>query len=134
MRSLIADDELVSRKKLKKILDSVSECMAVENGRAAVEEFNQAWSRGQPYDLVCLDISMPVMDGLDVLFELRKTESELGVQKEKPARVLMITSHSDQDSVVTAIQAGCDDYLVKPFERFGVIEKIKSLGFKIKNL
>jgi len=131
MKTLIADDEVVSRKKLAKILDPLGECRTVDNGRSAVEAFKKAWSVGHPFDLICLDISMPEMDGLDVLFEIRNRESKLRVEKEKPSRVLMITSHSDQDSVITAIQAGCDGYLVKPFDHNSVMDKIRSLGFRI---
>lgn len=131
MKILIVDDELVSRKKLEKILEKYAVCVSAENGAEALGAFEAAWKDDAPFDLVCLDVSMPDMDGTEVLFEIREKEKQLGVQKEKPAKVLMITSHRDKGTVITSIQAGCDEYLAKPFDRHRVLEIIQKLGLKI---
>jgi len=130
MKILIVDDETVSRTKLKMILETVGECHEAENGREALAFFKRAWAELIPFDLVCLDVSMPGMDGTEVLLEIREAESQMRVSREKPVKILMITSHADKDTVITSIQAGCDDYLVKPFQPGHVLDKIKKLGFK----
>lgn len=131
MKVLIVDDEPVSRMKLEKILKKHATCVSADNGPGALKAFEKAWNEHDPFDLICLDVNMPDMSGMDVLFEIREKEIELGVQKEKPAKVLMITSHRDKDTVITAIQAGCNGYIVKPFERTRVMDEIKKLGIKI---
>ena len=131
MKSLIVDDDLVSRIKLEKILAGYGECTVTEDGETGLREFEQAWREEAPFDVVCLDVSMPGKDGTEVLLEIRQIEKRLGVDTEKPARVMMITAHRDKDTVITSIQAGCDGYLVKPFDRHKVINKFKVLGIKL---
>ena len=132
MKTLIVDDEFVSRKKLEKILEPYAECIAVENGPSALEQFDLAWSQNDPFDVICLDISMPGMDGTEVLFELREKEKMLEAARKKPAKIMMITAHSDKDTIITSIQAGCNDYLVKPYDRNSVLAKFQKQGFKIR--
>ena len=76
-----------------------------------------------------LDISMPGMDGIEVLLQIRKREKK--IPKEKRIKILMVTAHSDKDSVTICITAGCDDYIVKPFTRKVVIKKVEEFGFKL---
>ena len=71
MKTLIADDELVSRKKMEKIMEAFGECKTVETGKAAVAAFSESLKNGEPFDLVTLDIMMPDMDGLRALVEIR---------------------------------------------------------------
>lgn len=130
MKTLVVDDELVSRTKLKTIMDMIGVCVEAEDGRAGLEAFKQAWAGHEPFDLICLDVKMPDMDGTEVLFEIRLAEKEMKVAREKPARILMITSSSDKDTVITSIQAGCDGYVVKPFQANQIFEKLKKLGLK----
>ena len=125
MKILVVDDELVSRKKMQKIMDGFGECYAVESGSAAITAFGKAWENRAPFDLMTLDISMPDMDGTEVLYEVRGIEKEGKVPKENRATILMVTSHSDKPTVITCIQAGCDDYIVKPFDRETIIKKLK---------
>ena len=132
MKILIVDDELVSRIKLQTILEGENRCHLAQNGVEAMQNFRQAWKDLDPYDLVCLDIGMPDKNGMDVLFEIREAEADMQVTREKPVKILMITSHADKDSIITSIQAGCDGYLVKPFNNAAVLNKIKELGLTLK--
>ncbi len=131
MKILIVDDELVSRKKMEKIMGNFGECEVAENGQWATAAFKTAYQSGTPFDLVTLDVEMPGKDGTEVLFELREIEEEFVVPRHLQAKVLMVTAHSDKDTVITSIQAGCDDYVVKPFNRETVVEKLNKLGFKV---
>ncbi|MEW6266799.1 MAG: response regulator [Thermodesulfobacteriota bacterium] len=133
MKILVAEDEVVSRIKLVTILESLGRIEAVDNGRDAVTLFRKAWEEEEPFDLVCLDVSMPGLDGTEVLLEIREIESSLKVTREKPAKILMITSHTDKDTIITSIQAGCDDYLIKPFQSDKVLDKVRRLGLKVTN-
>ena len=134
MRILVVDDEFVSRKKMQKIMDSFGdfdECESVQSGSAAITAFKKALGNGMPFDLITLDIAMPEMDGTEVLYNIREIEKQKKVPKEKQVRILMVTSHSDKDTIITSIQAGCNDYIVKPFERKILIKKLEKLGFRV---
>ncbi|MBW2119166.1 MAG: response regulator [Deltaproteobacteria bacterium] len=129
MRILVVDDELVSRKKLKKIMESFGECDAVENGKEAIAAFVKSLENWNLYSLITLDVSMPGMDGTEVLSKLREIEKENYMAEEEQAKILMVTSHSEKDTVMTSIEAGCDDYIVKPFNKEVVTKKLENLGF-----
>jgi two-component system chemotaxis response regulator CheY len=133
LKSLVVDDEYVSRNKLAKIMETLGSCDAVESGREAVEAMGEAWRKGEPYDLVLLDIGMPDMDGTAVLYEIRRIETEKGISNEKRSKVLMVTSKSDKDTIVTSVQAGCDGFIVKPINRDLIISKLKSVGLGLSN-
>jgi len=127
MKTLVVDDELVSRKKMQKIMVSLGECQAVDSGKTAISAFKKAWECWSPFYLITLDVNMPEMDGTEVLYEIRKIEKEKKVPKEKQVKILMVTSSSDKDTIITCIQAECDDYVVKPFDKKTVIEKIEKI-------
>ena len=127
MKTLVVDDELVSRKKMQKIMVNLGECEEVESGSAAITAFKKALENRTPFDLITLDIAMPEIDGIEVLFEIREIEKEKKIPREKQVKILMVTAHSDRDNIITCIQAGCNDYIVKPFDREMVIEKFEKI-------
>jgi two-component system chemotaxis response regulator CheY len=131
MKSLVVDDEQINRRKMEKILGSVGQCTGAEKGIYALSAFLNGLDSKDPFDVVTLDISMPEMDGLQVLFEIREMEKEWRIPKEKRARIIMVTSKSDKDTIITALQAGCDDYVVKPFDRGIVMKKLQRLGVAV---
>lgn len=128
MRVLVVDDELVSRKKMEKIMDTFSECVAADSGEAALKAFEAAIEKGEPFDLITLDISMPRMDGTEVLYEIRKIEQQRNISKENQLKVIMVTAQSDKGTVITCMQAGCDSYVVKPFDRAIIAKRLEELG------
>ena len=71
---------------------------------------------------------MPEMDGTEVLLEIRELENQKKIPREKQVKILMVTSHSDRDNIITCIQAECDDYIVKPFDREKILEKIEKIN------
>jgi len=129
MKILTVDDELVSREKMKKIMRSLGECEAVESGIAAVTAFKDALEKGAPFDLITLDIFMPEMDGTEVLYEIRDIENTMQIPKEKKVKIMMVTSQADKETIVTCIQAGCDNYIAKPFNIDIIVNKLKAMGF-----
>lgn len=131
MKILIVDDDFISRSKMQKILESFGECEVAENGENAIMAFNMAIQFGAPFDLISLDIEMPDISGIEVLGRIRDIEKESEILKEKQVKVLMVTSYSDEDKVLGSIKAGCNNYIVKPFDKEKVTSKLKSLGFDV---
>jgi two-component system chemotaxis response regulator CheY len=131
MKILVVDDEMVSREKMKMIMSHFGECEAVENGADAVEKFVGAWNSWTPYDLISLDVQMPEMDGVEVLNRIRGMEREKSVPESKRVKVIMVTARTDKDTLMTSIQAGCNDYVVKPFDKAIVAKKLAKLGFQV---
>lgn len=128
MRILVVDDDLVSRKKMEKILEEFGDCFLVESGSDAIKIFREAWGMGVPFDLVSLDIGLPDMSGIEVLKNIRRIEKEKAIAKDKLSRIMMVTSHADQNMVLGSVEAGCNNYIVKPFSREKVVEKLEHLG------
>lgn len=128
MRILLVDDEAVSLKKLDTIMSQLGDTLPVLSGADAIEAFKQAWADWRPFDLLCLDVSMPEVDGTEVLYEVRRLEKEKSVEEDKRIKILMVTSHSDRDTVMTCVQAGCDGYIFKPFNFTTLMDKLESIG------
>ena len=114
------------------IMGHFGECVAVESGAAAVEKFVGAWNGWSPYDLISLDVQMPEMDGVEVLNRIRALEREKRVPESKRVKVVMVTARSDKDTIMTSIQAGCNDYVVKPFDKTISAKKLTQMGFHVK--
>lgn len=129
MRTLIAEDDLVSRRFLQKLLSPFGECHVAVNGREAVEAFSLALVEREPYDLVCLDIMMPEMDGQACLKELRRIEAEMKIPPNQEAKIFMITALDTMKNVMEAYyRGGCTAYLVKPVEKdklYGALREYK---------
>lgn len=127
MKILVVDDELVSRKKMMKILTDFGQCDGVGNGKAAISAVKTSLEEWKLYNLITLDISMPDISGTDVLTAIRKMEGERGLDPHEKAKILMVTSHSDIDTVKACIKK-CDGYMIKPFNKEVLVEKMKKIG------
>ena len=128
MRVLVVDDELVSRKKMEIIMRTFGECVAVDSGKAAIAAYADAIVKGKSFDLITLDVSMPEMDGTEVLYEIRKIEKRRNIPRGSWPKVIMVTAQSDKETVTLCIQVGCDSYITKPFDRAIVAKKLVELG------
>lgn len=114
-RILLVDDAAFMRMRCKKLLvERGYEVIEVENGAEGVELF-QAHSP----DLVLMDITMPVMDGITALKEIKAID--------KDAVVAMVSAMGQQAMVIEAIKAGAKDFILKPFEPEKVLETVKKL-------
>lgn len=132
MKALIVDDQPVSRKKIQKILEGVCDNDSVDSGAAAINSFRKSLDEKKTFDIITLDISMPDMNGTEVLQKIRELESERGITKHRQVKILMITAASDKETVVACIKSGCDDYIVKPLNKEAIAGKFKKFGFNIK--
>lgn len=128
MKALIVEDDFVCRKIIGKILKPLAECDFAADGEEAITAFQHELESGVPYDLICLDIHMPKLDGLQVLGLLRKAEQERGIGGLDGSKVLMTTADNETRMVLDAFKEGCEGYVTKPFDRIKVLSKIRELG------
>jgi len=128
MKTLIVEDDLTSRILLEKILSPYGECRNASNGREAVEAFQTARNGGAPFDLICLDIKMPVMDGQETLKEIRALEEAAGIQVGEGVKIIMTTALGDPKNVIKAHYQVCNAYLVKPIDKAKLLEHLKSFS------
>jgi two-component system, chemotaxis family, chemotaxis protein CheY len=128
MRILIAEDDLVSRKFLSKFLSAYGECDITIDGMEALEAFMLAWDEGKPYELICLDIMMPELDGVKTLKTIRDIEGQKGVEESKRAKIIMTTALNDTESVNFALRTGCEAYATKPIDTKKLVQVMKKLS------
>ena len=95
------------------------------NGREAVQAFRLAQEQGQPYDLICMDIMMPEMDGREAVRQVRTMEEAQGVLSTYGAKIIMTTAVSDLKEVVRCFRDLCDAYLVKPIDLAQLLAHMK---------
>lgn len=131
MRILIAEDDFASRKFLYKFLSGYGECDMTIDGAEALEAFSLAYEDGMPYDLVCLDIMMPKLDGIKVLEAIRKLEQEWGIDEKEKVKIIMTTALNDVKNVFDSFETGCEAYASKPINTQKLIEVMKKLGFPV---
>jgi len=127
MKILIVEDDFVSRKVLKKYLSYYGDCDIAVDGKEAIVAFNSAHKDNKPYDLICLDIMMPEMDGQETLKETRRIEEEKGIRGLSRVKVIMTTVLDDRESIMEAFRSQCDGYILKPIDRQKLMDLIDSL-------
>jgi two-component system chemotaxis response regulator CheY len=128
MKTLIVEDDFTSRLLLQAILSPYGECHIAVNGREAIQAFQLANKEGHRYDLVCLDIMMPEMDGHAVLKDLRAAEEAQGILLGAGAKVIMTTALADSNNVFSAFRETCDGYQFKPIDKAKLLGQLASLG------
>ena len=132
MKILIVEDDFVSRKILNTQLASFDEVDCAANGNEAFTAVKMAIEEGQPYDLICLDIMMPEVDGIVALKKIRQLEAQKGLNPEKRSKIIMTSAVSDKKYVVAAVQANCNGFLVKPIDQARLFDELRKLGFEIQ--
>jgi two-component system chemotaxis response regulator CheY len=128
IRSLVVEDEFTSRIILQDYLRRLGDCHVAVNGQEAVEACNLALASGCPYDLICMDIHMPGMDGQEAVASIRQLEEAHGLRSSKGARIVMTTADRDVKSVFRAFHSLCDAYLFKPIDIRQLQRHLKALG------
>lgn len=115
IKILLADDEKDLSKAVGTILTySNYDVDIVSNGKEALERINNTI-----YDLIILDIMMPVMDGIQALKEIRKNNIK--------TPVILLTAKSQVDDKVEGLDSGANDYLTKPFDKKELLARIRAL-------
>lgn len=128
MKVLIVEDDFISRKLLQDVLGHYAECDVAVDGVEAVGAFKIALEN-DPYELVCMDIMLPRMDGQQALKEIRKLEKEKNIDVKDEVKVMMITALGDPKNVMESLyRGGANSYIVKPVDTKKLIEEIRKLG------
>jgi len=107
MKILIVDDSSVMRKVIKAAADVLD--LETEEAQDGIEALEILSSNYQDIDLVLLDWNMPERSGYEILQEIKSTDNYKGIP------VMMVTTEGHKTSIVSAVRAGADNYLVKPF-------------------
>jgi len=115
MKTLIVDDCALSRQLLIICIEDYSDIDFATNGKEAINKVKQAIEQKENYNLICMDLNMPVMDGHETMQAIREMEVVSGLSR---AKLFMITASSCPDDMIKAITEGeCDDYIMKPVMR-----------------
>ena len=128
MKILIAEDDFASRNAIKNFLKQYGECDITVDGMEAIDAFMMAVESGEHYDLVCLDVMMPVMDGYQALKGIRDIEKEKGITGNNAAKVIMTTALNEERNVRKAFEMGCTVYCAKPLD----LERLKKALIKLE--
>lgn len=122
---LIADDNPTNRMVLTEMLSPIGmNLVLVENGAEAVEQWQGALALGAPFDILLLDITMPVLDGMAALSTIRKGESTRSLP---PVPAIAVTANAMPHQVADYIMGGFDTHLAKPFKRKELFHALQTL-------
>lgn len=122
MRVLVVDDSSTMRKILKKILVEVGyDVLEAKHGREASEVLRQHPDIG----LTLIDWNMPEMDGTELLSRIRADHAFDAM------RIMMVTTEMERSRVARALEQGANEYVMKPFTKDVILEKLRMLGFPV---
>ena len=129
-RILIADDHLVDRKLVKMFLKNKAECDEAANGNEAILSYNFSVQEKNPYDVILMDVEMPVLRGVEVVRRIRDDESKRKIPPAQRVPVIVVSS-------LSALEVGenremFDDFVEKPFDQKELLEKIDKVMMKFK--
>jgi two-component system chemotaxis response regulator CheY len=121
MRALVIDDSRAMRAILGRILKEIGfEVTEAGHGREGLERLQQEGK----LDLALVDWNMPEMDGLEFVRAVRADHAYDGL------RLMMVTTTSEAEAMVTALEAGANEYVMKPFTKDVILEKLAIMGIE----
>ena len=122
---LIVDDNFENRQLLAEILREVSVCDFAASGKEAIEAYNLALQKKEPYSLILLDIELPEINGLEILGKIRESEKNAGIVLGEGVPIIIVTAYEKR--FLEAFDKGCDDYILKPINTDLLLKKIADL-------
>lgn len=128
MRILIVEDDEVSGLFLQKTLSQYGECDMTIDGMEALDAYLIALQEEMPYDLICLDIMIPKVNGVKVLKSIREMERKKRVKKNQHVKVIVITALAETEFVNESLTEGYDVYVAKPINKKILNQAINKLG------
>jgi two-component system chemotaxis response regulator CheY len=129
IRILVVEDILVQSRVIVRLLSPYGSCDSATDGLEAIAAFQKALQEKKPYQLICMDINMPRMNGQEALRQIRGMEKEFGLTPDQRTRILMTTAQNDPENVVAAMQGECDAYILKPLSQEVISHKLQEFGF-----
>lgn len=128
MKCLIAEDHLLSRRILKELLSPKFDCDIAVNGQEAIDSFVLAHESKRPYDVLFMDVMMPVVDGLEALQCIRTLERKMEIPHVLAVKVVMTTALDDPHTVIKSFNdCEADAYIVKPLSRHKLMNELRKL-------
>ncbi len=130
MKILVAEDDSASREVLETYMATFGACDVATDGMEAIDKYLESLEKEEPYDLLCLDIMMPKVDGLKVLGVIRGFEEQHDIPEEERTKIVMVTAVAAMECVDEAFELGCDAYASKPIDLKKIEELMGTLGFQ----
>jgi two-component system chemotaxis response regulator CheY len=128
MKTLIVEDDFTARLFLQGLLSRYGDCHIAVNGKEAVEAFRVASDGGEGYNLICMDILMPELDGPGAVQQIRALEEARGIRSPAGVKIVMTTAVEDVKEVFRSFQQLCDAYLVKPIDMNKLLGHLIAFG------
>ncbi len=127
MKILVAEDDMASGKFMMKLLAKYGEVVLARDGIAAVDEFVNAVNTNERFDLICMDVMMPKIDGYKALASIRDAERKLGFARDKRVKVVMVSA-LDEGFDANYASDDYEEYMCKPIDIIKFDEMIRELG------
>ena len=128
-RFLVVDDVEVNRILLDKILGPFGDVVTVNDGKQCLDTYLESLHENKPFDVIFLDILMPIMDGQEALTQIREYEASHGMDTGHEVKIVMVTSLDDWKNALDSFKKGVAEYIPKPIDRMKIIELLGRLGF-----
>ncbi len=128
MKILIVDDNQTTAKLVLSYFEGFTDCSVANSGEEALEAVKHAMETNKPYDLICLDIGMPIIDGHETLRTIREFEQSTFNVSNKVSKIIMTTAFDDLKTIEKSFKQMCDGYLVKPVKRTDLLAKMEEIG------
>jgi len=128
MRTLIVEDDPTSSLLLREILKGYGPASTASDGVQAVKAVTAAIDEGTPFDLICLDVMMPEMDGSTALDAIRDLEQKKGLIGRHASKIIMTTALKDSKTIIGSYRSMCDRYIVKPIDKNKLLGDLRELG------
>ena len=129
LKFLIVEDDFTNRIVIQKILEAFGNCDITVNGKEALVAFKYSLTLEEPYDLICLDIMMPEMDGITALKEIRHIERDKKIPYDREVKIVMVTAlDTPRDVIESYYEGGCNAYIVKPLTKSKILSLLKDLN------
>ena len=128
LKILIVDDEKIIRKAMGQMFKKYGECKFADCGQTAIDGFKAGLEKGEAFDLVVLDIALEDKSGLEVLKAIRSIEGASALKKADRSKIIMATGNQKLKMVKACIDAGCDNYILKPLKSADVAQALEKMG------
>ncbi len=128
LKILVVEDDLACATAIKGYLMEYAVCTVAENGLEAIQQFHRALDYKAPFDLICMDINMPKMNGTVALETIREIEKERNINGLDGVKVIMVTVNDDSGNIFGSFRKGCEAYIVKPVSKEKIVHELKALN------
>jgi two-component system, chemotaxis family, chemotaxis protein CheY len=125
---LVVEDDSVSRKIICRFLEKYGTVHIAVNGKEALKLFKKALDEKTPYNLICLDIMMPAMNGHETLEFIRRAEEKSLITGHSRTTIIMTTALDSSEHILQSFNNQCDGYITKPVTRKKIENEFSKLN------